>query len=102
MCPNSVQKVTKIRNSSNMVLLTFFGSTLPDRVHIGPINLRRFRQSLGRFTKRPVLWWNAARTNTVKEKRTAFSRLRRHRRDPQCLDAFRGCRARARRVLKEA
>ncbi|MPC68644.1 hypothetical protein E2C01_062846 [Portunus trituberculatus] len=28
-----------------MVLLTFFGSTLPDRVHIGPINLRvRSRQ----------------------------------------------------------
>ncbi|MPC88401.1 hypothetical protein E2C01_083304 [Portunus trituberculatus] len=29
-----------MRNSSNMVLLTFFGSTLSDRVHIGPINLR--------------------------------------------------------------
>ncbi|MPD02113.1 hypothetical protein E2C01_097671 [Portunus trituberculatus] len=25
-----------------MVLLTFFGSTLPDHVHIGPINLRSF------------------------------------------------------------
>ncbi|MPC52789.1 hypothetical protein E2C01_046667 [Portunus trituberculatus] len=37
MFPSSVQKV---RNSSNMVLLTFFGSTLPDCVHIGPINLR--------------------------------------------------------------
>ncbi|MPC62810.1 hypothetical protein E2C01_056900 [Portunus trituberculatus] len=46
MCPSSVQKVTKMRNSSNMVLLTFCGSTLPDRVHIGPINLRvRSRQS---------------------------------------------------------
>ncbi|MPC50477.1 hypothetical protein E2C01_044306 [Portunus trituberculatus] len=42
MCPTSVQKVTKMRNSSNMVLLTFFSSTLPDRVHIGPINLRCF------------------------------------------------------------
>ncbi|MPC28636.1 hypothetical protein E2C01_021845 [Portunus trituberculatus] len=31
-----------MRNSSNMVLLTFFGSTLPDRVHISPINLRCF------------------------------------------------------------
>ncbi|MPC36124.1 hypothetical protein E2C01_029572 [Portunus trituberculatus] len=40
MCPSSVHKVTKMRNSSNMVLLTFFGSSLPDRVHIGPINLR--------------------------------------------------------------
>ncbi|MPC77489.1 hypothetical protein E2C01_071944 [Portunus trituberculatus] len=29
-----------MRNSSNMVLLIFFGSTLPDRVHIGSINLR--------------------------------------------------------------
>ncbi|MPD00981.1 hypothetical protein E2C01_096491 [Portunus trituberculatus] len=28
MCPSSVQKMTKMRNSSNMVLLTFFGSTL--------------------------------------------------------------------------
>ncbi|MPC61888.1 hypothetical protein E2C01_055965 [Portunus trituberculatus] len=40
MCPSSVQNVTKMKNSSNMVLLTFFGSTLPDRVHIGPVNLR--------------------------------------------------------------
>ncbi|MPC67734.1 hypothetical protein E2C01_061917 [Portunus trituberculatus] len=45
MCPSSFQKVTKMRNSYNMVLLTFFGFTLQDRVHIGPINLRvRFRQ----------------------------------------------------------
>ncbi|MPC93719.1 hypothetical protein E2C01_088859 [Portunus trituberculatus] len=45
MCPSSVQKVTKMRNSSNMVLLTFFGSTLPDCVHIGSINRRvRSRQ----------------------------------------------------------
>ncbi|MPD00725.1 hypothetical protein E2C01_096218 [Portunus trituberculatus] len=40
MCPISVQKVTKMRNSSNMVLLTFFGSTLPDRVNVRPIILR--------------------------------------------------------------
>ncbi|MPC98777.1 hypothetical protein E2C01_094158 [Portunus trituberculatus] len=40
MCPSSVHNVTKMRNSSNMVLLTFYGSTLPDRVHISPINLR--------------------------------------------------------------
>ncbi|MPC75948.1 hypothetical protein E2C01_070349 [Portunus trituberculatus] len=31
-----------MRNSSNMVLLTFFGFTLPDRVNIGPINLGCF------------------------------------------------------------
>ncbi|MPC33904.1 hypothetical protein E2C01_027272 [Portunus trituberculatus] len=30
-------------NFSNMVPLTFFGSTLPDRVHIGSINLRMRR-----------------------------------------------------------
>ncbi|MPC30756.1 hypothetical protein E2C01_024025 [Portunus trituberculatus] len=42
MCPSSVQKVTKMKNSSNIVLLTFFYSTLPDRVHIGLINLRCF------------------------------------------------------------
>ncbi|MPC87053.1 hypothetical protein E2C01_081902 [Portunus trituberculatus] len=40
VCPSSVQKVTKMMSSSNMVLLTFFGSTLPDRVHTGPFNLR--------------------------------------------------------------
>ncbi|MPC25310.1 hypothetical protein E2C01_018416 [Portunus trituberculatus] len=41
MCPSSVLRLmTKMRNSSNMVLLTFFASTLPERVHIGPINLR--------------------------------------------------------------
>ncbi|MPC68610.1 hypothetical protein E2C01_062812 [Portunus trituberculatus] len=49
MCPSSVHKVTKMRNSSNMVLLTFFGSTLSDRVHIGPINLR-----VRRFVSRPL------------------------------------------------
>ncbi|MPC78741.1 hypothetical protein E2C01_073238 [Portunus trituberculatus] len=43
MCPTSVQKVNKMKNSSNIVLLTFFGSTLPDRVNIGPINLRVMR-----------------------------------------------------------
>ncbi|MPD06235.1 hypothetical protein E2C01_102035 [Portunus trituberculatus] len=32
-----------------MVLLTFFGSTLPDRVYIGPINLR-----VRRFISRPL------------------------------------------------
>ncbi|MPC54447.1 hypothetical protein E2C01_048362 [Portunus trituberculatus] len=31
-----------MRNSSNMILLTFFGSIHPDRVHIGPINRRCF------------------------------------------------------------
>ncbi|MPC57729.1 hypothetical protein E2C01_051716 [Portunus trituberculatus] len=56
----------------------------------------------GRFTKRFVPWWNAAGTNTVREKRAGFSRLRRHRGDPQCLEAFRRCRAQASRIFKEA
>ncbi|MPD04658.1 hypothetical protein E2C01_100356 [Portunus trituberculatus] len=49
MCPNSVLKVTKLKNSTNMVLLNFFGSILPDRVQIGPINLR-----IRRFVSRPL------------------------------------------------
>ncbi|MPC42948.1 hypothetical protein E2C01_036583 [Portunus trituberculatus] len=64
--------------------------------------LQRVLRTSGRFAKCPVPWWNAACTNDVREKRTAFFRLRRHRGDPQCLDAFRRCRARARRVLKKA
>ena len=40
MCPSSVHKVSKMRNSTNMILLTFFGSNLPDSVRIGPLNLR--------------------------------------------------------------
>lgn len=40
MCPSSVQKVSKMRNSTNMILISFFGSNLPDRVHIGPLHLR--------------------------------------------------------------
>lgn len=40
MCPSSVHKVSKMKGSANMILLTFFGSTLPDRVSIGPLHLR--------------------------------------------------------------
>ncbi|MPC75157.1 hypothetical protein E2C01_069542 [Portunus trituberculatus] len=64
--------------------------------------LQTIPRTSGHFSKRPVPWWNAACTKAVKEKRAAFSRLRRHRGDPQCLEAFRRCRARVRRVLKEA
>ena len=56
----------------------------------------------GRFVKRPVPWWNSTCAAAVKAKRVAFSRLRRHRDDPYCLDAFRKARAHALRVLKEA
>ncbi|MPC72580.1 hypothetical protein E2C01_066892 [Portunus trituberculatus] len=64
--------------------------------------LQTIPRKSGCFTKHPVPWLNAACTNAVREKRAAFSRLRRHRGDPQCLDAFRRCRARARHILKEA
>lgn len=40
MCPSSVHKAAKMKGSTNMILLTFFGSTLPDYIHIGPLNLR--------------------------------------------------------------
>ncbi|MPC28838.1 hypothetical protein E2C01_022049 [Portunus trituberculatus] len=53
MYPSSVHKVTKMRKSSNMVLLTFFGSTLPDRVHIGSINLR-----VRRFVSCHLQWFS--------------------------------------------
>ena len=40
LCPDSVHKISKIRSSRNMVLLTFFGSFLPDSIRIGPLHLR--------------------------------------------------------------
>lgn len=40
MCPNRVYKVVKMKGSSNMVLLTFYGTTLPEYVNIGPLKLR--------------------------------------------------------------
>ena len=56
----------------------------------------------GRFSKRPVPWWNADCTTPVREKWSAFSRLCHHRGDLLCLEAFRRARARARHILKEA
>ena len=56
----------------------------------------------GQFPKRPVPWWNADCSIAIREKRAAFSRLRRHRGDPHCLEAFKQTRARTRRILKEA
>ena len=40
ICPPTVQKVWKVKGKGNMIVLTFFGSTLPDYVHIGPLTLR--------------------------------------------------------------
>ena len=58
-------------------------------------------KTTGKFPKRPVPWWNSICADAVKVKRTAFSRLHRHRGAPQCLEHFRIARARARRILKE-
>ncbi len=53
------------------------------------------------FPMRPVPWWTPECTAAVKEKRAAFSRLRRHRVDPHRLYAFRRAHFHARRVFKE-
>lgn len=39
MCPDSVQRVSKIRGST-MIVLAFYGSYLPERVKIGPLRLK--------------------------------------------------------------
>lgn len=56
----------------------------------------------GHFPRRPMPWWTPECAASVKAKRAAFSRLRRHRGDPHYLEAFKRARAHARRVLKEA
>lgn len=40
MCPKVVEKVTKVKRSRNMIILTFYGSLLPHTVHIGPLTLK--------------------------------------------------------------
>lgn len=40
MCPPTVQKVWKVKGKGNMIVLTFFGTSLPDYIHIGPLRLR--------------------------------------------------------------
>ncbi|KAK3883723.1 hypothetical protein Pcinc_011980 [Petrolisthes cinctipes] len=64
--------------------------------------LNSIPRTSGYFPKRPVPWWSPVCTTAVREKRAAFSRLRRNRGDPTLLEDFRRARARARRVLKEA
>ena len=64
--------------------------------------LQYIPKTCGRFPKCPVPWWNAACKDAVREKRAAFSRVKRHRGDPLCLAAFRLARAKVRRTLKSA
>ena len=71
-----------------------------DALHASAI--QSIPRTSGHFPKRPVPWWNRTCTDAIKEKRAAFSRLRRNRGDPHCLEDFRKARARARRTLKEA
>ena len=49
MCPGSVHKVSKIRGSADMILLTFYGSSLPVHVRVGPLHLR-----VRQFVDRPL------------------------------------------------
>ncbi|KAK3877973.1 hypothetical protein Pcinc_017375 [Petrolisthes cinctipes] len=64
--------------------------------------LNSIPRTSGYFPKHPVPWWSPVCTTAVREKRAAFSRLRRNRGDPTLLENFRRARAQARRVLKEA
>ncbi|MPC54983.1 hypothetical protein E2C01_048914 [Portunus trituberculatus] len=40
MFPSTFQEVWKVKGKDNMIVLTFFGSTQPDYIHIGPLRLR--------------------------------------------------------------
>lgn len=40
MCLREVQKVTKMKERSNIIVLTFFGSSIKDYAKIGPLHLR--------------------------------------------------------------
>lgn len=40
MCPTEVQKLTKLKGRGDMIVLTFYGSSILDYVEIGPLNLR--------------------------------------------------------------
>ena len=53
MCPPTVQKVWKVKGRGNMIVLTFYGSCLPDYVHVGPLRLR-----LKSFIDRPLQCFN--------------------------------------------
>ncbi|KAK3894956.1 hypothetical protein Pcinc_001312 [Petrolisthes cinctipes] len=91
---SSVSSVADFGSSDEAV--TYFTDTL----HSAALN--SIPRTSGYFPKRPVPWWSPVCTTAVREKRAAFSRLRRNRGDPTLLEDFRRARARARRVLKEA
>ncbi|KAK3887519.1 hypothetical protein Pcinc_008374 [Petrolisthes cinctipes] len=49
MCPDSVQQVTKMKGSKNMIILTFYGSHIPDRININPTSFE-----VKPFVERPL------------------------------------------------
>ncbi|KAK3886980.1 hypothetical protein Pcinc_008862 [Petrolisthes cinctipes] len=49
MCPDSAQRVTKMKGSKNMIILTFYGSHIPDRININPTSFE-----VKPFVERPV------------------------------------------------
>ena len=53
MCPPTVQKVWKVRGKGNMIVITFFGSCLPDYITIGPLRL-----GVKPFLERPLQCFN--------------------------------------------
>ncbi|MPC78511.1 hypothetical protein E2C01_072999 [Portunus trituberculatus] len=65
MCPSSVQNVRKMRYSSNMVLFTLFGSTVPDRVNIvlilGQCPRYRLEQDILQFANNQYISLGSAR-----------------------------------------
>ena len=40
MCPLTVQTVWKVKGKANMIFLTFFRSSHPDNINVGPLQLR--------------------------------------------------------------
>ena len=53
MCPPTVQKIWKVKGKGNMIVLTFYGSCLPDYIHVGPLRL-----SIKPFIERPLQCFN--------------------------------------------
>ncbi|KAK4327023.1 hypothetical protein Pmani_002473 [Petrolisthes manimaculis] len=49
MCPDNVQRVTKMKGSKNMIILTFYGSHIPDRININPTSFE-----VKPFVERPL------------------------------------------------
>ena len=63
MCPDTVQNVVKIKGKDTLILLTFYGATLPVNVKIGPLTL-----SVKPFTERPLLCFSCYEYNHTKKR----------------------------------